>query len=61
MCVLVLGTAGEANSLTLSERKQVAEKWIACSRGRYVHAQTLAFDRSSFIAESPSSFQFGDL
>jgi len=34
----VLGTSGEATSLTLSERKQLAVKWIsACSHhSRYV-------------------------
>lgn len=32
--VFVTGTTGEANSLTVMERKQLAEKWTECSRGR---------------------------
>jgi len=34
--MLVMGTTGEANNLTVTERKQLAEKWISSSRGRLV-------------------------
>jgi len=41
MCfVLVMGTTGEANSLTVAERIQLAETWVSSSRGRYVLVNT---------------------
>jgi len=37
VCTVVNGTTGECNSLTVLERKQLAEKWTSVGRGRYVH------------------------
>ena len=36
MCV-VTGTTGEGNSMTVEERKRVAEAWISAGRDRYTY------------------------
>ena len=44
MCILtVMDSSGEANSLMVSERKQLAQEWMSFSFGRYVNYIKLIF------------------